>query len=139
MSDYTFEMAQHDLSLVSYKPDWTFAFEDCTISPVCNCQRWGGQCASSCDSLNWASIWRLRLSCPVTDVLDGSPRLAYGRWWEIPYKTKGDVIRTAFMACFAMEEHELREAFKYDGLAVFGPHIDLGMLVEMANRIEHQS
>lgn len=45
--------------------------------------------------------------------------------------TTSEVVRTAFMASMAYNEHELREAFTFDGKAIFGPHIDVHALVSV--------
>lgn len=52
-----------------------------------------------------------------------------GRWWLVEAKdSESDVIRTAFKAAITWEEHELRERFRYKGVAVFGPHFDVERL-----------
>lgn len=115
----TFKDAQAVLADISYKPGWEFELEIRLDT--------GKEC------------WFLRLSCPVIDALDGvTPRRAYGRWWEIPYKTRGDVARTAFMACLVMEEHECREGFRYKGKAIYGPHFDIDVLADIAEKTEQQ-
>lgn len=113
----TFKEAQEALEGVTYKDGWTFELQE-SESP---------------------SEFYIRLSCPVIDVYDGvTPRRAYGRWFPIPYLTKRDVVGTAFTACLMMEEHELREGFKYQGVAVFGPHTDLDTLVAMSGITDSQ-
>jgi hypothetical protein len=55
------------------------------------------------------------------------------RKWRIsPHMTVSELIQTAFLAVMSAEEHEAREAFKYKGVAVLGPHWDLN---EYANNI----
>jgi len=47
----------------------------------------------------------------------------WGRMWVImPHHTRDDVVRTAFLAIAAVEEHERREAFKVDGETLWDPH-----------------
>lgn len=55
------------------------------------------------------------------------------KWWLSPHMTASEVVRTAFMACLAYEEHELREFFTWRGARVFGPHLDVEALVEVAD------
>ncbi len=56
-----------------------------------------------------------------------------GRKWRLsPYMTEGEVVRTAFLAALAFVEHELREGFRYEGAAVFGPHIPIRALIDAA-------
>lgn len=54
-----------------------------------------------------------------------------GRKWLLSeHMTDGEVVQTAFKAIITAEEHECREAFKYRGQAVFGPHLDADWLAE---------
>jgi hypothetical protein len=46
------------------------------------------------------------------------------------HMTDSEIIQTAFLAIKTAEEHETREAFKLDGVAVFGPHFDLASLIQ---------
>lgn len=58
-----------------------------------------------------------------------------GRKWRLsPHMTRSEIVQTAFMACLAWEEHECREAFKYKGQAVFGPHFNVEALVRLAEQ-----
>lgn len=87
----------------------------------------------------------LVIGCPI----DGSPWLDpylqiifrqgndlwYGRKWRLsPYMTRSEIVQTAFMAVLACEEHEAREAFKYMGAAVFGPHFSVDALVQLCEQ-----
>ena len=67
----------------------------------------------------------------------GPPRemhLYRGRKWRVStHSTKREVVGTAFAAILAAMEHEMREAFTYQGAAIFGPHIPLANL-EMASQ-----
>ncbi len=56
-----------------------------------------------------------------------------GRWWRLSkHMTDGEIAQTCLLAAIAFFEHEVREAFTVDGLAVFQPHWDLDALVAMA-------
>jgi hypothetical protein len=131
----TFEDAKEVIKNIFYKEGWHFQLRQ-EMRPVreCSCYRLFAHC--ECPSPK--EVWLLRLSCPVVDALDGKNRLAYGRWWEMPYLTKSDVARTAFIACLVMEEHECRELFAYKGKAIFGPHVDIDALAEIAEQRENQ-
>lgn len=55
-----------------------------------------------------------------------------GRWWRLsPHMTDGEIVQTAFKAVQTFMEHEVREAFTFDGVAVFGPHLDIHELVKL--------
>lgn len=52
-----------------------------------------------------------------------------GRKWRVSaFMAEGEVVRTAFAAVMAAQEHEVREGFKYRGNAIFGPHLSLMLL-----------
>ena len=61
--------------------------------------------------------------CNVT----GTPGYAWqGRRWLIEADAgEADIVRTCFAAFMLAIEHEMREKFKYEGRAVFGPHFEL--------------
>lgn len=57
-----------------------------------------------------------------------------GRRWEISDSMlPGEVVQTAWAAVQMYVEHEMREAFKYKGYAIFGPHLNIDRLVELAS------
>jgi hypothetical protein len=59
-----------------------------------------------------------------------------GRRFLDPAQTDSSIVRSIFAAFIAYNEHETREAFTYQNARIFGPHIDVGALVEIASRIE---
>ncbi len=62
-----------------------------------------------------------------------------GRKWRISsFMTKSEVVNTAFAALMAWWEHEAREAFKFRGHAIYGPHHDVEALCEVADRCEYR-
>lgn len=49
-----------------------------------------------------------------------------GRKWYISrHATPGEVLQTALRALLDLMEHEIREGFKVDGHAIYGPHISV--------------
>ena len=56
------------------------------------------------------------------------------KWYISPHMTKSEVVQTALKAVLAAEEHEAREAFRYKGSKIFGPHFDVDVLVELAKK-----
>lgn len=50
------------------------------------------------------------------------------KWYVSSHATRSEVVQTALKAVLTAEEHEAREQFKYDGSAVFGPHLDVDHL-----------
>ena len=52
--------------------------------------------------------------------------------------TTSQIVQMVFGLFKALEEHECREWFTYLGERVFGPHIDINALVEVANDTDHE-
>ena len=50
------------------------------------------------------------------------------------YSTESELVQKALGAILAFEEHEIREKFRYRGVALFNPHIDVRAHMEIANR-----
>jgi len=48
--------------------------------------------------------------------------------------SKSEIVQTAFKAVITALEHEARETFRYKGEAIFGPHFDCDLLVELCKR-----
>ncbi len=53
------------------------------------------------------------------------------KWRLSTHMTVTEVVQTAFAAVKAAEEHEAREAFKYKGVEVFGPHLNVDDLAQL--------
>lgn len=71
------------------------------------------------------------------DALDG--HMAWGRSGRRYLSediTVSQIVRTLFGLALGYEEHEVREFFRYRGKQVFGPHIDVEALVEVADRVD---
>jgi hypothetical protein len=63
-----------------------------------------------------------------------------GRKWMLsPFMCKNEIVATAFKAVMTAMEHEIRENFRYRGVAIFNPHLDPDALVEfVSNRANIQ-
>lgn len=53
------------------------------------------------------------------------------KWFLSEHMTESEVVMTALKSCLTFEEHEAREAFKYEGVAVAGPHLNVVDLVRL--------
>jgi len=60
------------------------------------------------------------------------------KWLLSEHMTPSEVVQTVLKAVLTAEEHEAREAFLFDGYAIFGPHIDIYQLRDMI-RVEGTS
>jgi hypothetical protein len=58
------------------------------------------------------------------------------KWYLSPFMTDAEIVATAFKAILTAEEHEAREQFTFDGLAIFGPHLSLGALKANAPNLD---
>ncbi len=54
------------------------------------------------------------------------------KWQLSEFMCVSEVVRTAYKAVLAAEEHEVQEHFKYKGQLIFCPHVDVEALVEIA-------
>ncbi len=93
------------------------------------------------DRIRYKPGWLLMLiSGPYLQVRlppDRGGERWHGRKWMLSYHmTEGEIVQTALMACLAAEEHEAREAFTYKGHVLFGPHISIDRLLEVADDIQ---
>src|SRR5262245_62146084 len=60
-----------------------------------------------------------------------------GRKWNLsPHMVPGEVVQTALAAVLAWYEHEAREQFKFQGRAIFSPHLSLETLWQRAFELE---
>lgn len=74
------------------------------------------------------------------DSETGQPLEWTGRKWMLsPFMCKNEIVTTAFKAVMTAMEHEIRENFRYRGVAIFNPHVDPDALVDfVGNRANIQ-
>src|SRR5687768_12140871 len=61
------------------------------------------------------------------------------KWYVSPYATESEVVQTALKAVLTFLEHEAREQFHYKGKAIFGPHLDVEALLQLADQTSHRA
>lgn len=61
-----------------------------------------------------------------------------GKAYLSRHMTDSEIVKVAFGLFKSYEEHEAREFFRYRGAAVFGPHIDVSYLVDIARCTDHR-
>lgn len=59
-----------------------------------------------------------------------------GKRFLSPTMTDSEIVRTCLGAALSYEEHEVREFFTYRGRRIYGPHLDVEALVEIADRVD---
>jgi len=76
---------------------------------------------------------RVEFQAPDTDAAgQGEAEIQRGRKWLLSeHMTESEIVQTAFKAVLAAEEHEAREQFTVEGVAVLGPHLDLFGLIAL--------
>jgi hypothetical protein len=66
------------------------------------------------------------------DIYTGNVEPQHTRKWLLsPSMTDSEIVQTAFKLCLTSFEHRCREAFRYRGARVFGPHFDIEDLVSL--------
>jgi hypothetical protein len=74
------------------------------------------------------------------DLTTGKVENWTSRKWRLSaYMTKSELVATALKAVLTAVEHEAREAFLYQGHAIFGPHHDVDSLVELVKRTDRDA
>ena len=60
------------------------------------------------------------------DIYTANQELQVTRKWLLsPHMTESEVVQTAFKCCLTSMEHRAREAFKFNGARIFGPHFNV--------------
>ena len=54
------------------------------------------------------------------------------KWYLSEHMTRDEIIKTSYAAFEAAVNHEVREGFKYDSVALFNPHISYLSLIDIA-------
>lgn len=74
----------------------------------------------------------LRAHYQDADIYSGKQEQQLTRPWRLsPEMTESEVISTCFKCALTSMEHRTREAFKYKGARIFGPHFDVNDLVRL--------
>jgi hypothetical protein len=83
--------------------------------------------------------WYYQVQCIRPDSETGELGLGKGgKAYLSPHMNKSELTRIAFGLFKAYEEHECREFFKWEGRAIFGPHVDSDALWEVAERFDYR-
>lgn len=71
------------------------------------------------------------------DIVTGEMGVGYsGKRYVSEHMAKSEFVALVFGTFLALEEHECREMFKYRGRRIFGPHIDVDQLWEVARKVD---
>ena len=81
--------------------------------------------------------YRIRTNFQRPDRDTGKIDRGWGRWHEVPLNpTVSSVVKTAFVACKMILEHELMEAMKWKGKRPFDPHNTVEELIALSDHNE---
>lgn len=84
--------------------------------------------------------WYFQIQCWRKDVITGEWGYGYGgKAYLSEHATDSELVQTIFGLYKGYVEHEARETFTYKGRRVFGPHIDVDALWEVARRVDLRS
>ena len=79
----------------------------------------------------------LQLACWRPDTFTGEPAEGRGgKAYLTPYATDSELVQTVWGLYQSFVLHEARETFRYRGRRVYGPHIDVRALWEVAERYD---
>jgi hypothetical protein len=87
-----------------------------------------------CTELN---MYYFQIECWRMDVITKEEGPGYGgKAFLDPDATDSQLVGTTFGLYKGYVEHEARETFQYKGRRVFGPHIDVDALWDVARRVD---
>lgn len=77
----------------------------------------------------------LQMQYIEADVLTGKLAKQHTRKWYIsPHATESEIVQTGLICVLTSQEHIGREHFKYKGLKLYGPHMNVTDLTEMVQQ-----
>lgn len=81
-----------------------------------------------------------QIRCWRMDVITKEMGYGYGgKAYLSPHATESELVQTAFGLYKGYLEHEARETFEWRGRRVFGPHMDVNAVWEVARRVDVRS
>ena len=96
--------------------------------------------ATICNPFQFRTLIKNDLVFIRVEFLDGDGLRQKGRKWYIcEHATDSEIVMTLLKACLTAQEHEIREAFRYDGKRVFDPHHDVNELGQIRLDIREES
>lgn len=89
------------------------------------------------DQKDPAGRYYYQVECKRPDVFTGEMGVGRGgKLYLSEHMNISELTRKAFGLFMAYEEHECREWFKLNERAVFGPHIDIDSLWDVADKLD---
>jgi hypothetical protein len=92
------------------------------------------------DKENVPGRYYFQIECFRRDVITGEMGYGYGgKAYLSPHMTDSELVQIAFGLFKGYWEHEARENFEWRGRRVFGPHMDVNAVWEVARKIDVRS
>lgn len=84
-------------------------------------------------------VWYLQGEYEDPDAHTGELALqTTRRWFLSPEMTRSEVVQTVFKCALTSMEHRTREFFLYRGKAIFGPHFDVDLLMDLCGKVDRR-
>ena len=81
-----------------------------------------------------------QIACWRRDVITGEMGIGYGgKAYLSEHATDSELVQTIFGLYLKYVEHEARESFEWRGKRIFGPHIKVEALWEIARQVDVRS
>lgn len=92
------------------------------------------------DGENDPGRFYFQIKCWRMDVITKEMGHGYGgKAYLSPHATKSELVQTIFGLYKGYLEHEARETFEYRGRRVFGPHMDVDAVWDVARKVDVRS
>src|SRR4051812_39867387 len=96
---------------------------------------------AQCKYMNWNIKVRYDKDRPYLQVYFLAPDIKTGKlanqasrkWWLSYHMCKREIVDTVYAAIERATIHEIKENFQYDGVAIFNPHLRVGLLHYIAS------
>lgn len=79
-----------------------------------------------------AAFIQVRFRAPDSHTHELEQSWSGRKWYVSLHSTEAEVVQTCLKAVLTAVEHEAREAFLYKGIALFQPHLNLDLLMDIA-------
>ncbi|MBY0450281.1 MAG: hypothetical protein K2X01_06625 [Cyanobacteria bacterium] len=83
---------------------------------------------------------QVQYMAPDVDVPGSKAELRTGarKWPILPHYKRGQILQTLLVALIAIEEHEVRENFRYQGKQIGNPHFIIDKLVTFVRQLANE-
>lgn len=100
-----------------------------TFAPSCVDMAWQWEVVDVVATIPPMGGCLVRCSFQRPDRTTGKVERGFGRWWFVREgESESGLVKTAYSAARMIVEHELMEAFRYQGVRIFDPHHTVAQL-----------